>query len=338
MGADDEGRDRAARAVVFEGPRRIGVSRVDLPAPDDGDVLVRTLWSGISAGTEMLAYRGEIDPRLPLDETIGALGGSFAFPFRYGYSCVGRVEPTRGVIPAGQLVFAFHPHQDSFVVAADDVVVLDDVDPRIATLFPLVETALQVALDAGPVLEEPVAVTGLGVVGILTGLMLQRAGAHVLGIEPLGERRTTAASVGLQAVAPEDAAELVAASAPAGLPLVVEASGRPEVLRDALPLLAHEGEALVVSWYGTKDVRLPLGAAFHRRRLAIRSTQVSSIPAALAGRWSRDRRRAAVRELLHELPLAPLATHSFPFERAREAFAVVDRGEAGLVHAALCYT
>ena len=122
------------------------------------------------------------------------------------------------------------------------------------------------------------------------------------------------------------------------LPLVVEASGRPDVLRGALPLLAHEGEALVVSWYGTKDVRLPLGAAFHRRRLAIRSTQVSSIPAALAGRWSRERRRAAVRELLHELPLAPLATHSFPFERASEAFAVVDRGEAGLVHAALCYT
>jgi 2-desacetyl-2-hydroxyethyl bacteriochlorophyllide A dehydrogenase len=338
VGANDEGRDRAARAVVFEGPRRIGVSRVDLPAPGDGDVLVRTLWSGISAGTEMLAYRGEVDPRLPLDETIGALGGSFAFPFRYGYSCVGRVERTRGVIPAGQLVFAFHPHQDAFVVAADDVVVLDDVDPRIATLFPLVETALQVALDAGPVLEEPVAVTGLGVVGILTGLLLQRAGARVLGIEPLGERRTTAASVGLQAVAPEDAAEVVAARAPAGLPLVVEASGRPEVLRGALPLLAHEGEALVVSWYGTKDVRLPLGAAFHRRRLAIRSTQVSSIPAALAGRWSRDRRRAAVRELVHELPLAPLATHSFPFERASEAFGVVDRGEAGLVHAALCYT
>jgi 2-desacetyl-2-hydroxyethyl bacteriochlorophyllide A dehydrogenase len=338
VGANDEGRDRAARAVVFEGPRRIVVSRVDLPAPGDGDVLVRTLWSGISAGTEMLAYRGEVDPRLPLDETIGALGGSFAFPFRYGYSCVGRVERTRGVIPAGQLVFAFHPHQDAFVVAADDVVVLDDVDPRIATLFPLVETALQVALDAGPVLEEPVAVTGLGVVGILTGLLLQRAGARVLGIEPLGERRTTAASVGLQAVAPEDAAELVAARAPAGLPLVVEASGRPEVLRGALPLLAHEGEALVVSWYGTKDVRLPLGAAFHRRRLAIRSTQVSSIPAALAGRWSRDRRRAAVRELVHELPLAPLATHSFPFERASEAFGVVDRGEAGLVHAALCYT
>jgi 2-desacetyl-2-hydroxyethyl bacteriochlorophyllide A dehydrogenase len=341
MAADDEGRDRSARAVVFEAPRRIRVEPVDVPSPGDGDVLVRTLWSGISAGTEMLAYRGEIDPALPLDETIGALGGTFAFPFRYGYSCVGRVERSRSEMPAGRLVFAFHPHQDVFVTAADDVVALDAVDPRHATLFPLVETALQVALDAGPLLEEQVAVTGLGAVGILTGLMLQRAGARVLGVEPLDERRATAAAVGLQAVAPEEAAELIATRAPAGLPLVVEASGRPDVLRDALPLLAHEGEALVVSWYGTKDVPLPLGAEFHRRRLRIRSTQVSSIPAALAGRWSRDRRRAVVRELLHELPLAPLATHSFPFEQAAEAFAAVDggyAGDAGLVQAALCYT
>jgi 2-desacetyl-2-hydroxyethyl bacteriochlorophyllide A dehydrogenase len=338
VAGNDEGRDHAARAVVFEAPRRIGVAPVDLRSPGDGEILVRTLWSGISAGTEMLAYRGEVNPALSLDDTIGALEGSFAFPFRYGYSCVGRAEHARGDIPDGQLVFAFHPHQDAFIVAADDVVVLDDVDPRLATLFPLVETALQVALDAGPVLEQRVAVTGLGVVGMLAGLMLQRAGARVVGIEPLDERRAIAAMVGLQAIAPEEAAEAIATDAPAGLPLVVEASGRPEALRDALPLLGHEGEALVVSWYGTKDVRLPLGAEFHRRRLHIRSTQVSSIPAALAGSWSRDRRRAVARELLQELPLAPLATHSYPFERAGEAFAAVDRGDPGLVHAALCYT
>ena len=338
MTPDDDVGDRAARAVVFEAPRRIAVVPVDLRPPGDGEVLVRTLWSGISAGTEMLAYRGEIDPALALDETIGALGGSFTFPFRYGYSCVGRAERPGRSLPEGQLVFAFHPHQDAFVVAADDVVVLDDVEPRLATLLPLVETALQVALDAGPVLERPVAVIGLGAVGILSGLMLRRAGARVLGIEPIGARRAIAAAVGLPTVAPDDAADAIAADAPAGLPLVVEASGRPEALRAALPLLAHEGEALVVSWYGTKDVRLPLGAEFHRRRLHIRSTQVSSIPAALAATWSRDRRRAVARELLHELPLAPLATHSYPFERAGEAFAAVDRGDPGLVHAALCYT
>jgi 2-desacetyl-2-hydroxyethyl bacteriochlorophyllide A dehydrogenase len=338
MPPDDEVSHRSARAVVFEAPRQVVIRRVDVPSPGDGDVLMRTLWSGISAGTEMLAYRGEIDPALPLDETIGALSGSFGFPFRYGYSCVGRVEATRHGIPDGQLVFAFHAHQDVFAVAAEDVIVLGDVDPRLATLFPLVETALQAALDAGPVLEEEIVVTGLGVVGTLTGLMLQRAGARVLGVEPLADRRSVAVSVGLEAVAPEEAAEQIAGRAPSGVRLVVEASGRPEVLRDALRFLAHEGEALVVSWYGTKEARLGLGAEFHRRRLHIRSTQVSSIPAALAGRWSRARRRSVVRGLLHELPLAALATHSFPFDRAGEAFAAVDRGDRGLMHAALCYT
>lgn len=335
---DDSTRVRDARAIVFEGPRKVSVERVDMAPPGDDDVLVRTLWSGISSGTEMLAYRGEIDPALPLDETIGALAGSFTFPFRYGYSCVGRVEGARRGIPDGQLVFAFHAHQDAFAMPAEDVVPLDDVDPRVATLFPLVETALQAALDTGPVLEDTIVVTGFGVVGLLAGLLLQRAGARVVGVEPRDDRRSVAASVGLEAVAPEEAAARLARDAPDGVRLVVEASGRPEVLGEALRFLAHEGEVLVVSWYGTKEVRLGLGAEFHRRRLHIRSTQVSTIPAGLSGRWSVARRRAVVRRLLHELPLAALATHSFPFDRAGEAFAAVDRGDAGLVHAALCYT
>jgi 2-desacetyl-2-hydroxyethyl bacteriochlorophyllide A dehydrogenase len=310
---------------------------VDVPVPGPGEVAVRTLWSGISGGTEMLAYRGEIDPQLPLDEAIGALAGTFAFPFRYGYSCVGRVERS-GSADEGRIVFAFHPHQDRFVVRADDLIPLDGVDPRVGTLFPLVETALQVALDAGPVLEERVLVTGLGAVGLLTSLLLGRAGARVIAIEPNAGRRDVAAGLGLQAVPPDAVGRVLADLAPGGAQLLVEASGRPDVLADGLAWLAHEGEALVVSWYGNKEVRLPLGGNFHRRRLHIRSTQVSSVPAVLAGRWSRARRRAVVRDLLAELPLAPLATHAFPFSDAGAAFAAVDHGAPGLVHAALCYT
>src|SRR5262245_20083186 len=98
---DDEGGDRAARAVVVGAPRQVAVVPVEVPRPAEGEVLVRTLWSGISAGTEMLAYRGEIDPALALDDTIGALGGSFTFPFRYGYSCVGRAERPGHGLPDG---------------------------------------------------------------------------------------------------------------------------------------------------------------------------------------------------------------------------------------------
>lgn len=311
---------------------------VDLAGPDEGEVLVRTLFSGISSGTEMLAYRGELDADVELDERIGALSGTFRYPFRYGYSCVGRVDRSHtDEVTEGSLVFAFHPHQDTFLVPADDVVVLSDVEPRVATLLPLVETALQVALDAGPVFQTDVVVMGLGVVGLLSSAMLQRAGARVVAVDPIAWRRSAAGGFGVTAVSPDELADVVAAGTTDGVPLVVEATGRPDALRDCLPLLAHEGTALVVSWYGTKEAVLPLGGHFHRRRLTIRSTQVSTIPAGLAHRWTIPRRRAAASDLLSALPLDTVATHTFPFEEAPEAFAAVDRGEPGLLHAALRY-
>jgi 2-desacetyl-2-hydroxyethyl bacteriochlorophyllide A dehydrogenase len=326
------------RVVRFVGPCRVELGEVAVPEPQDGELLVRAEASGISGGTEMLAYRGEIDPELPLDEALDALGGTFAYPFAYGYSAVGTVERSRGSVPEGARVFAFHPHQDVFVVSERDVVVLDGLEPRRATLLPLVETALQVCLDAGPRLREPVVVVGLGCVGVLTAALLARAGADVIASEPREDRRHAAARLGIRALTPDSLPGAVDEHAHGrGVSLVVEASGAPDALAGALRLLAHEGTALVCSWYGTKLVPLPLGAEFHRRRLVLRSTQVSTIPSELAGRWDRERRRAAARALLSELPLEALATHEFPFERAPDAYAAVAGGEPGLIHAALRY-
>jgi 2-desacetyl-2-hydroxyethyl bacteriochlorophyllide A dehydrogenase len=325
-----------ARALRFVGPRQVELHDVRVAEPAHGEILVRTWYTGISSGTEMLAYRGEMDPELPLDDALGALGGTFTYPFAYGYSAVGVVERPGAGLAEGSLVFAFHPHQDLFTVAEQDVVAVEGADPREAVLLPLVETALQACLDAGPRFGEHVAVLGLGCVGVLTGALLARAGADVIAGEPDPARRAVAAELGLTAVAPEELdGALAERSHGRGASLLVEASGDPQALAGGLELLGHEGTALVLSWYGTKPVPLPLGGAFHRRRLAIRSTQVSTIPAALAGRWDRPRRRAAARALLAELPLAALATHEYPFEEAGEAYAAVDRGEPGLIHAAL---
>jgi 2-desacetyl-2-hydroxyethyl bacteriochlorophyllide A dehydrogenase len=327
-----------ARAIFFVAPRKIEVAPIELPTLGQDDLLVRTSYSGISAGTELLAYRGEVDPSVPLDETIGSLGGTFRYPFRYGYSCVGRVERGVGAVREGDLVFAFHPHQDRFVVPAADVVALDDTDPRVATLLPLVETALQLSRDAEPVEGEQVVIAGLGVVGLLTAALLVRTGAHVVASEPLQWRRDAAMPFGVDAVAPADLdAAVQAATSGRGAKVLIEASGNPAVLGSSLRLLAHEGTALVASWYGTKPVPLPLGAEFHRRRLGIRSSQVSTIPAAQQPDWTFTKRRHAARALLDELPLASLTTHTFAFDDAGEAFATVDRGVDGLVHAALCY-
>jgi len=327
-----------ARAVQFVAPRRVELREVELPDPSEGRILVATEWSGISSGTELLAYRGEIDPDLPLDETLGALAGTFAYPFGYGYSAVGRVVRPAAPFQEGQRVFAFHPHQDRFVVEAREAVPVDGLDPRAATMYPLVETAVQVCLDAAPRFGETAVVVGLGAVGILAAALLARAGAVVLGSEPEPARRAAAGAFGVRAVDPGDVAEVVDAETRGrGADLVVEASASPQALASSLGLLAHEGTALVCSWYGTRPVSLPLGAAFHRRRLALRSTQVSTLPAALTARWDRRRRAELAWRLARELPLSVLATHAFPFEQAAEAYACADRKDDGLIHAALRY-
>jgi 2-desacetyl-2-hydroxyethyl bacteriochlorophyllide A dehydrogenase len=327
-----------ARAVHFVAPRRVELREVEVPDPPEGHILVATEWSGISSGTELLAYRGEVDPDLPLDETLGALAGTFAYPFRYGYSAVGRVVRPAAPFQEGQRVFAFHPHQDRFVADAREVVPVDDLDPRAATLYPMVETALQVSLDAAPRLGETAVVVGLGTIGILVAALLNRTGAVVLGSEPEPARRAAAGAFGVRALDPDDVSEAVAAETSGqGADLVVEASGDPGALASSLGLLAHEGTALVCSWYGTKPVSLPLGAEFHRRRLALRSTQVSTLPAALTARWDRRRRAELAWRLASGLPLSVLATHAFPFEQAAEAYACADRKDDGLMHAALRY-
>jgi 2-desacetyl-2-hydroxyethyl bacteriochlorophyllide A dehydrogenase len=327
-----------ARALFFVAPRRAEIRSVEIPSIESGEVLVRTLYSGISSGTEVLAYRGQIDPRVPLDERIGALGGTFEYPFSYGYSCVGRIERSLSPLPVGSTVFAFHPHQDLFGVRASEVIPLSGGSFRTATLFPAVETALQISLDAGDVGAGPVLVLGLGTIGLLTALMLARAGADVLGADPKAWRRAVAAALGIDCRAPEDLPEETRRrTSGEGAPLAVEASGRPEALGSSLKLLRHEGTVLVASWYGTQPVALPLGEEFHRRRLTIRSTQVSTIPERLAGEWTYERRRRVALELVEELPLGALATHEFAFDDAPAAFEMLDRDEEEVVHAALRY-
>lgn len=294
------------------------------PRPGAGEVVVRTICSGISGGTERLVFRGDVPGDTVLDDTIEALPGTFEYPFSYGYACVGRV------VGQDQLVFAYHPHQDAFATAAAGLVPLPPVPPAAATLFPLVETALQVTLEADAGYRDRVVIFGAGVLGLLTALLLQRGGRRLVCAEPVAWRRGLAASLGITAVSPEDLG-------PGRVPLVIDASGNPEAPARALGLLAHEGTLLIASWFGRKMVPLPLGGDFHRRRLTIRSTQVSTVPARMSATWTVPRRRAEAAELLPGLPLSELSTHVFAFPAAAEAFRAVDENVPGLMHAVLDY-
>jgi 2-desacetyl-2-hydroxyethyl bacteriochlorophyllide A dehydrogenase len=332
------GIETRARAVWFVAPYQVELSGASVREPEAGELLVRTDFSGISGGTELLVYRGQIDSGVPRDEALAALAGTFEYPFTYGYSAVGTVEASRTEVREGARVFAFHPHQDRFVVSGRDVVPVGESDARAATLFPLVETALQISLDAGVRYGEVVAVLGLGPVGILAATLVARSGAIIVASDPRPWRRDVARECGVEAVEPDALHDaLAAATRGRGADVLIEATGNPDALGERLDLLATEGVALVASWYGSKPVTLPLGGDFHRRRLEIRSSQVSTL-GSRAARWDRQRRLETTRALLGELPLSALASHTLPFERAPEAYAALDRGDDGLVHVALAYS
>ena len=299
----------AGHAVEFTGPERVDAVPVDEPVPDPDEVVVEATVSAVSAGSELLAYRGDLDPETVADEELSALDGDLSYPLRYGYAVVGRVTAVGDAVdPAwrGRTVFAFNPHESRFAVSPEGLrPVPEGLDPRTATLFANAETAVTLAVDTAPRLGERVAVFGQGVVGLLTTALLARSGAEtVVAVEPRDDRRELASEFGADATVDpsrnEGRAGVVEAvrDRTGGVDLAVEVSGRPETLETAVESVRFDGEVIVGSWYGTKRADLGFGDHFHRGRVTVRSSQVSTIAPELRGRWDRERRReTAWREL-----------------------------------------
>ena len=295
------------RAVWFRAPKMVELREEALPPLGKGDIRVRAIASGISAGTEMLVYRGQVPPDLPLD--LPTLEGSFGFPIKYGYASVGRTDD-------GGLVFVHHPHQSEYVVPASSAIGLPrDLGER-GVFLANIETAINVMLDAAPRIGETVLIFGQGVVGLLLTQLAVRVGAKVLTAEPHALRQRLSTMLGATVVSPDEVHDA---------DVVIEASGNPAALDQAVRCVVFGGTVVACSWYGAKPVNLDLGGAFHRGRIRIVSSQVSTIDPALTGRWSRERRLALARDLLGELQLEPLITHRFPLEAAQQAYDLIDR-------------
>jgi 2-desacetyl-2-hydroxyethyl bacteriochlorophyllide A dehydrogenase len=317
------------RAVVFTAPRGIELVDEELAAPPAGHILVRTRVSAISAGTELLVYRGELPAGQALDESLAALAGqAFAYPARYGYAAVGEVADVGAGVPAawlGRRVFAFQPHASAFVAPLADVLeVPAGLDAERATLFANMETAVNLVLDGAPRIGERVAVLGQGVVGLLATALLARFPLRALVVVdalPTRARRGLAFGAG---VATADVAEARAALGESAADLTFELTGNPAALDTALALTGREGRVVVGSFYGTKRAAVDLGAHFHRGRLTIASSQVSHLAPALAGRWDHARRREVAWDALARLDTALLVTHRFALGRAAEAYARLD--------------
>ncbi|WP_394742612.1 zinc-dependent alcohol dehydrogenase [Natronococcus roseus] len=334
-----------ARRLSFTAPGSVAVRTAPVPGPGPDEVRVRTAVSAISAGTEGLLYRGEAPADLEADAELDALNGDLSYPLSYGYAAVGTVTAVGDRVDGDWLerqVFAYNPHESHFCRSPDELLPIPEtVDPREAALFATLETAATFVLDGRPLLGERVAVFGQGVVGLLTTALLARFPLEELVVfDRYERRRELAATFGAdRALDPEggDAAERFDEVAGGRADLTYELSGNPDALDDAISTTGFDGRVLVGSWYGTKPATVDLGGRFHRNRIDVRSSQVSTIAPDLSGRWDRDRRHETTWDRLRELELPGLITHEFPLEDADEAYERLENRPESTIQVLLTY-
>ncbi|MFI2346047.1 zinc-binding alcohol dehydrogenase [Streptomyces sp. NPDC019443] len=323
---------RAARAFWLHSPGHGEIRDVSLPKPAADEVLVRTLCSGVSRGTETLVFRGGVPESQHTAMRAPFQDGDFPGPVKYGYLNVGLVEEGPQHL-LGRTVFCLYPHQTRYVVPASAVTPVPDTVPAArAVLAGTVETAVNAVWDAAPLIGDRIAVVGAGMVGACVAAVLARYPAvrvQLVDADPM--RAGIARALGVDFALPEDAA--------GDCDLVVHASATEDGLARSLELLAPEGTVVELSWYGDRRISLPLGEAFHSRRLVVRSSQVGMVsPSRRSSRTFADRLALAL-DLLADPAFDALITGECAFDELPEVLPRLTSGELpGLCHRVLYKT
>ena len=320
-------------SVTFTAPKEVSVVEGELPVLGSGQVLVRTLFSAISPGSEMLLYRGDFPQDIPLDENLPALAGEFAYPLKYGYSLVGEVvEAGTGVDSSwvNRLVFAFQPHPSHIITEPEVFLPLpEDLNPEEALFLPNMETAINFLMDGAPMIGEKVIVFGQGIVGLLTtALLSQYPLADLITLDRYELRRSFSLALGARICldpSQPKAQERLLATLPDRADLSYELSGAPDALNQAIAMTGYNGRVVIGSWYGGKRADLDLGGHFHRSRIRLISSQVSTIAPDLRGRWTKARRFNLAWEMIKKIQPSRFITHRLPVERASEAYQLIDQ-------------
>jgi len=307
-------------------PGRGEIRPIPVRDPGPGEVLVRTLRSGVSRGTETLVFRGGVPPDQYAAMRAPFQDGDFPGPVKYGYLNVGVVE--RGPSDLrGRTVFCLYPHQTAYVVPATAVAVVpEEVPPERAVLAGTVETAVNALWDAAPLVGDRITVVGAGMVGCCVARLLARLpGVQVTLVDVDATRADIAAAMGADFALPADA--------PGGRDMVFHTSATSAGLQRSLDLLAPEGTVVELSWYGDAPVHVSLGGAFHSDRLRIRASQVGTVAAARRGRRTAADRLALALELLHDPAFDTLITGESRFDELPEVMArLADGGLPALCH------
>ena len=344
------------RVVQFTAPCQVEVIEEPLPAPDSDQVLVRTTLSAISPGTERLIYQGDA-PSEALDSSIEALSGDLEYPLTYGYAAVGRVVDSGSDVEPdweGKRVFSFQPHASHFVASPESLLPLPDGARDVdGILIPNLETAVNLLMDGRPLIGERVVVFGQGVVGLLTTALASTFPLEALFcLDPIPQRRSRSEAWGADrtfdpvsefdavrealGVTAMDAKE--AEEQDEGSDLTFELSGKPPVLNDAISITGYDGRVVIGSWYGERAAAIDLGGRFHRSRMQLVSSQVSSIRPEYRGRWTKNRRMDTVLRVLPELAPGDLVSHVFSQEEAPQAYRELSRDNAELLQPVFQYS
>jgi len=328
------------KTVYFTAPRQVELREESLSALGADDVLVETICSAISAGTEMLIYQNRFPRDEEIDPVISSLRGGFEYPVAYGYACVGIVRETGTQANRSlrdQLVFAFQPHLSHFIAKPDSLFPIpNSISHQAACFLPNMETAVNLVQDGAPILGERVLVLGQGVVGLLTASLLNEFPLEALITADRFElRRKVSRAIGVEDSFDPDLLQNKNNSATAKpthqpvyaqeFDLTFELSGSPSALNDALALTMFSGRIVIGSWYGEKRAAIDLGGAFHRSRIKLISSQVSTIAPGLSGRWDKARRFGVAWEALKRIQPQKWITHRFPIEEAGKAYELLDR-------------
>ena len=345
---------KKATALYFLSQKSINFQEESLPSLKKDQVLIQSKYSAISAGSEMLIYQGLIPEDIAIDANLPALGGRMKFPLKYGYSLVGNIIDIGRNIEKkmlGKWVFVFHPHQSQVVTDIGNVFPIPPkVSPEEALFFPNLETAVSLVMDARPIIGEKIVVFGQGVVGLLTTALLARIPQiQLIAVDPINRRLKYSRRFGAEQVLnPQDndfqksinkllGLDSRSHSETAGADLIFELSGNPAALNSALQLAGYQARIVVGSWYGNKEESIDLGTRFHRNRLQILSSQVSTINPFLRGRWTKQRRFDMVWQILQEIKPSALISHRIPFTEAAAAYQLIDQRPAEVLQVVLTY-
>jgi threonine dehydrogenase-like Zn-dependent dehydrogenase len=301
-----DGRQRA-RAFWLAEPGRGEIRVETLPPPTEGEAVVRTLFSGISRGTEALVFSGKVPSSEHARMRAPFQAGEFPAPVKYGYCNVGVVEHGPPEL-LGRAVFCLYPHQTRYVVPAAALTPLPEgVPPARAVLAGNLETAINALWDASPRIGDRVGVVGAGALGCLVAWLASRiTGTEVELIDVDPRKTAVAAALGVPFRAPDAAGR--------ELDLVVHTSATAAGLATALELAGFEATVVELSWYGASAPPVPLGGAFHSRRLTLKSSQVGAIASAQRGRWDYARRMRLALSLLTHAELDALVSGESPFD------------------------